>query len=201
MSQLAPGTRLPWDWHDGVIPVNAWVDEAAWVETTYSFLRMRSTQPEAVRIGRGTGAYQGTMFDLGPASRVTIGDFSTVVGVWFISDAGIEVGDHCLLSWNVVLMDTYRVPRDAVARRELLRRVAGSPDRLLPASADARPIRIGANVWIGFDSCVLPGVTIGDGAVVGARSVVTTDVAPYTVVAGNPARAIRSLETTGSDRG
>jgi acetyltransferase-like isoleucine patch superfamily enzyme len=57
----------------------------------------------------------------------------------------------------------------------------------------ARPIHIGRAAWIGFDSCVLPGVTIGEGAVVGARSVVTSDVEPFTIVAGNPARVIRRL--------
>ena len=53
--------------------------------------------------------------------------------------------------------------------------------------------RIGRGAWIGFDCCVLPGVTIGEGAVVGARSVVGADVAPFTIVAGNPARYIRRL--------
>jgi acetyltransferase-like isoleucine patch superfamily enzyme len=61
------------------------------------------------------------------------------------------------------------------------------------SAAEARPIRIGRNVWIGFDACVLPGVTIGEGSIVGARSVVVEDVPPFTVVAGNPARFIRHL--------
>lgn len=50
---------------------------------------------------------------------------------------------------------------------------------------------IGNDVWIGMDSLILSGVTIGDGAVIGARSVVTKDVEPYGVVAGNPARFVR----------
>jgi acetyltransferase-like isoleucine patch superfamily enzyme len=54
-------------------------------------------------------------------------------------------------------------------------------------------VRIGRAAWIGFDACVLPGVTIGEGAVVGARSVVTADVEPFTIVAGNPARLVRRL--------
>jgi len=56
------------------------------------------------------------------------------------------------------------------------------------------PITIGDDVWIGGGAIVLGGVTIGDRAVVGAGSVVTRDVAPDTVVAGNPARPIRALE-------
>jgi maltose O-acetyltransferase len=52
-----------------------------------------------------------------------------------------------------------------------------------------RPVRVADWVWIGADALVLPGVTVGEGAVIGAGSVVTRDVAPYTVVAGNPATA------------
>jgi acetyltransferase-like isoleucine patch superfamily enzyme len=53
------------------------------------------------------------------------------------------------------------------------------------------------NVWIGFEACVLPGVTIGEGSIVGARAVVCEDVPPYTVVGGNPARFIRQLDPDG----
>lgn len=52
--------------------------------------------------------------------------------------------------------------------------------------------RVGHDVWIGYDALILPGVTIGDGAVVAAASVVTADVPPYAIVAGNPARVVRS---------
>ena len=51
---------------------------------------------------------------------------------------------------------------------------------------------VGNDVWIGRDATVLPGVTIGDGAIVGAHAVVTRDVAPYQVVGGNPAKPIRT---------
>ena len=57
-----------------------------------------------------------------------------------------------------------------------------------------RDIRICKNAWIGAGSTILPGVTIGENAIVGAGSVVTKDVAPNTVVAGNPARVIRTLD-------
>ncbi|MBV2363884.1 CatB-related O-acetyltransferase [Streptomonospora sp. NEAU-YY374] len=59
----------------------------------------------------------------------------------------------------------------------------------LPAKGDTV---VGNDVWIGREAAVLPGVTIGDGAVVGAYSVVTADVPPYAIVGGNPARVIRT---------
>ena len=52
-------------------------------------------------------------------------------------------------------------------------------------------IVIGNDVWIGYEAVILAGVTIGDGAVIGARAVVTKDVAPYTVVGGVPARPVK----------
>lgn len=51
---------------------------------------------------------------------------------------------------------------------------------------------IGNDVWVGREATILPGVTVGDGAVIGAHSVVTKDMPPYAVVAGNPARTIRA---------
>ena len=62
-----------------------------------------------------------------------------------------------------------------------------------PLVAWLRPIRVEEDAWLGAGVIVLPGVTIGRGAVVGAGAVVTRDVAPYTVVAGVPARLIRTL--------
>lgn len=54
---------------------------------------------------------------------------------------------------------------------------------------------IGNDVWIGYEALVMPGVTIGDGAIISSRAVVVADVAPYTIVGGNPAKAIRSRFT------
>ena len=50
---------------------------------------------------------------------------------------------------------------------------------------------VGNDVWLGYQSLIMPGVTIGDGAIIGSRSVVTKDVEPYTIVAGAPAKVVR----------
>lgn len=194
MTWLPAGSTLSWDWYAGRIPENVLVDDMAYVETTYSFLLHRSRRAEGVRIGRGASAYLGTMFDTGPKGRVCLGDFTLVHGARIICDAEIDIGDYVMLSWNVVLMDSYRVPLDPAARRMVLTRLAATSPRHLDCETTAAPIRIARNVWIGFDACVLPGVTIGEGSIVGARSVVFEDVPAYCVVAGNPARMVRRLE-------
>jgi acetyltransferase-like isoleucine patch superfamily enzyme len=194
MSVVTARRTLPWDWYDGTIPQNVSVDDSAYLETSYSFLLYRSELPEGVRIGRGSTTYLGTMFDVGPRGHVTIGDFSLIHGAWFICDSQIEVGDYALISWNVVFMDSYGVSFDPAQRRKQLATLPFDGHRRMPRGAPAKPIQIGQNVWVGFDCVVLPGVTIGQGSIVGARSVVTENVPPYTVVAGNPARVIRTIE-------
>jgi acetyltransferase-like isoleucine patch superfamily enzyme len=186
--------KLPWDWYEGTVPENVVIDETAYVETAFSFYLCRSQEPVGVSIGRGASTYLGTMFDAGPRGRIRVGDYALVHGARIICDAEVTIGDHALISWNVVLMDTYRVPFEACKRRRLLERFAGRWPRHFDADVPARPVRIGRNVWIGFDACVLPGVSVGDGAVIGARSVVASDVPPYVVIAGNPARMIRTLD-------
>jgi len=90
----------------------------------------------------------------------------------------ITIGENCLLAREVSLFDSPAHPLNPVAR------LAGEP---CPPDA-VKPITIGDNVWIGQRSIICPGVTIGDGAVVGAGAVVLSDVSPNTLVVGNPAR-------------
>ncbi len=67
----------------------------------------------------------------------------------------------------------------------------GAPERPGAVPTAFRPIRIGNDVYVGHGAMIMPGVTVGDGAVVAANAVVTRDVPPYGIVAGNPARLIR----------
>lgn len=96
----------------------------------------------------------------------------------FVIGKRITIGENCLISNDVIVFDAPGHPTSAPLRRQ------GAP-----ASPGAvKPVTIGDNVWIGQRGIVYPGVTIGEGAVVSAGSVVMTDVAPHTMVAGNPAR-------------
>jgi maltose O-acetyltransferase len=96
----------------------------------------------------------------------------------FLDCAPIDIGDDVQIGPAVQLY-TAAHPLDASVRRSGLE--------------SASPIRIGRDVWIGGGAVVLPGVTIGDRSVVGAGSVVASDVPPGTVVVGNPARIVRTM--------
>lgn len=99
-----------------------------------------------------------------------------------VLDGGkVKIGDRVLFGPNVHLYCPYH-PLDPAKRNGL-----EGPEQ-------TKPITIGNDVWLAGGVIVLPGVTIGDGCTVGAGSVVTKDVEPYTVVAGNPARVIKKLE-------
>jgi maltose O-acetyltransferase len=135
-----------------------------------------------------------------------VGD-GAVVRPPFYCDYGrnISLGRGVFLNFNCVLLDVVEIcigdltqigpgvqiltpdhPRDAGQRRAGLE--------------FGRPIRIGANVWIGGGAMIMPGVTVGDDAIIGAGSVVTRDVPAGATVAGNPARQLapRRNEPAGS---
>lgn len=191
---MALPRRLPWDWHDGLVPESAVLDDECHVESSYQFRLDRSEPPYGVRVLRGASVHGLTAFDLGPRGRLVFGEFSITNGTQFVCDEEITIGTGCMLGWNAVVMDTLRVPLDPESRAQLLQRVAGSTPRRLLGEVDTAPVRIGSNVYIGFDVMVMPGVTIGDGAVVGSRSVVWDDVEPYAMVVGNPARVVKRLQ-------
>jgi maltose O-acetyltransferase len=99
-------------------------------------------------------------------------------GAVFLDCAPVTIGDGCQIGPSVQLLAADH-PREPETRRR--------------GWESAAPISVGPNVWLGGAAIVCPGVTIGEDSVVGAGSVVTRDVPPGVVAAGNPCRVIRSL--------
>jgi acetyltransferase-like isoleucine patch superfamily enzyme len=79
-------------------------------------------------------------------------------------------------------------------RREYLEAVIRHPHRALGPMSTPRQVVLEDNVWVGFDSVILPGVTIGRGSIIGSKTIVEEDVPAYSIVVGNPARLVRRLE-------
>src|SRR6266567_1967507 len=190
---MIPGRKLRGDWYPGVIPKNVRIDPTAYIGSTYCFGRFRSEHRVGASIGKAA-MLDASVLDVGPVGKVIIEEYAMVTQAYIICDSEITIGAYSLIAWNAVLMDHYRTRADfyhpgtndaavAIAR-------CGMGDE---PSAAARPIRLGRNAWIGFEACVLPGVKIGEGSIVAARSVVVHDVPPFVIVAGNPARIVREL--------
>ncbi len=105
----------------------------------------------------------------------------------------IKVGNNVLIAHNVNIFDNDTHPVDAMERREHAQNMIWGCGELKDyASLRRAPITIDDDSWIGCNSTILKGVTIGKGAIVAAGSVVTHDVKPWNTVAGNPARIISS---------
>lgn len=126
--------------------------------------------------------------------------YSTIATTELVVGPGgeLEIGDHGFINYGCSISASLRVtigPRCRIGTHVLM--MDNDFHRLEPARRDERPesapITVGENVWIGGRSIVLNGVTIGDDSVIGAGSVVSSDVPPSTVVAGVPARVIRTL--------
>lgn len=112
----------------------------------------------------------------------------------------IAAGDNLFMNFGCVILDVAPVTlgRNVMLAAGVHLYTATHPlDPVERASGLelAAPIVIGDDVWIGGHATICPGVTVGDAAVIGAGAVVTRDVPPRTIVAGNPAKPIRSIET------
>lgn len=110
----------------------------------------------------------------------------------------IEVGDNFFANYNLTILDVAQVTIGCNAQiaPNVSIYTAGHP--VHPDSRNSGyeygiPVTIGDNVWIGGNTVILPGVTIGDCAVIGAGSVVTKDIPAWSIAAGNPCRVIRAI--------
>jgi acetyltransferase-like isoleucine patch superfamily enzyme len=110
---------------------------------------------------------------LGAGATVHLGSNSYIAGSGkIIATREIHIGDDVAISWGVTVLDS-NLHEDGRIRR------------------DPGPVRVGNRVWIGHGASIMPGVTIGDDAIVAARACVTKDVAPGETVAGVPATPLR----------
>lgn len=118
-----------------------------------------------------------------PGAEIVIGEDTGMSGGSICAAGSIRIGAGCLIGANVTLADS-----DFHAIRPANRRYNRNPDEIAVA-----PIVIEDNVFIGADAFVLKGVTIGKNSVIGAGAVVTRDIPPNAIAAGNPAKVIKLI--------
>ncbi|WP_333636017.1 acyltransferase [Ruminococcus sp.] len=105
----------------------------------------------------------------------------------------VTIGNDVIIATNVRIFDNNNHPTSP-AQREMMSHNDFYGELWTWKYAEHKPVVIGDNVWIGEFSAILKGVTIGKGSIVASHSVVTKDVPPYVIVAGNPARVVKRLE-------
>jgi acetyltransferase-like isoleucine patch superfamily enzyme len=137
-------------------------------------------------------------------AKIKIGKRTQINGC-IICAQNVEIGDDVLIAGGVTIWDNdshslyWEYRKNDVIQCGIDYSI--NPDNWIKnkdwTHVEMNPVIIEDKAWVGFNSVILKGVTIGEGAVVGAMSVITKDVAPYTLVAGNPARFVREIAGNG----
>ena len=147
---------------------------------------LEALREDRLRIGPGTLLEPGVWITAPGAGRVHIGAGTFLnLNVMVAAEQLVEIGDHCMFANGCFITDAnhrYDDPELPVTWQGF---------------TSKGPTRIGDNVWCGANVVVTSGVTIGERCVIGAGSVVTTDLEPFTIAAGAPAKAIRRVEYPG----
>ena len=144
-----------------------------------------------IEIGRDC-LVDGILVTEAPRSMIRVGSNVSIGGQSLLAAVeSIIVEDDVLISYHCIVVDSDNHSlRYSLRKNDLHEWLAGRHDW---KKAQTRPVRICKGAWLGARVIVTKGVTVGEGAVCGMGSVVTRDVPPYTVVAGNPARIIKEL--------
>lgn len=173
-----------------------------------------------VRLGRGVRAHGPVGLLRWPGSRMEIGDGVSIISSWrratactlaaparlrtFGPQAVISIGPGCELSGTSIAVRSTSVtlgrqvllgPNCVITDADFHAPWPPESRATAPGTERDRPVQIDDYVWIGMNCQILKGVNIGRGAIIGAGSVVTRDIPPHCLAAGNPARVIRSLES------
>jgi acetyltransferase-like isoleucine patch superfamily enzyme len=151
----------------------------------------QTKKKENIRFGNNCNV--SCQITLNNKGKIEIGDYVFINFAKMRIDYHLIIGSNCLFGPNVVIWDTNNHPISVSKRHQ--QTIDFAKDFPLSRSYEANggDITIGNDVWIGMDALILGGITIGDGAIIAARSVVTSDVAPYTLVGGVPAKKISDV--------
>ncbi|EAQ40278.1 putative acetyltransferase [Dokdonia sp. MED134] len=146
----------------------------------FNFFKSNYMRAQGCEIGRDITFYPG--IKINPARNIILGNNVDLAwGVIITTTGGVEIGDRTLIGYRTLISSAnHNIPSNR--------------EHIFGSGHTAKKVTIGRDCWIGGNSVIVAGVTIGDGAVVGAGSVVTKDVKPYTVVGGVPAKFLRERD-------
>jgi acetyltransferase-like isoleucine patch superfamily enzyme len=149
---------------------------------------------DAIRIGENVHI-RGELITFAFGGEIEIGDNVFIgTGSTIRSAEKITIGSNVLISHNCNIIDTDSHEMDYLERAESFKNMILKGHSKEKGNVATCQIVIEDYAWLSYNVSVLKGVKIGKGAVIGAGSVVTRDVAPFTIVAGNPARFIKNVE-------
>jgi acetyltransferase-like isoleucine patch superfamily enzyme len=191
---------IEYDWNPAPLPDNMVMDEMAYPDTSYSYTTCFSEKPVGFHLGYASGNYGHGIFTTGVNGEIKVGKYVVLQCTRIIANLSVSIHDHCMFSWGSVITDSWlnKETLNPEIRKQMLLKTAASKNRHIEFTHPI-PVVIEENAWIGFEAIILPGVTIGRGAIVGSKSIITENVPPYAVMVGNPARIIKYLEPNDTD--
>lgn len=145
---------------------------------------------DAIAVGEQS-MIMGELLVIPHSGHISIGDWCYVgpgSKIWSMSS--VHIGDRVFISHGVQIFDNNSHSLSAGERHDRYRELRTVGRHLKQEQVTAKAVIIEDDVWLGFNVAVMKGVTVGRGAVVGACAVVVDDVAPFSVVVGNPARQV-----------
>lgn len=156
-----------------------------------AYRKIRYLKNCELSIGSGSIVEAAIVFDRSDGA-IRVGERTFIGASTLVCAERIEIGDDVLISWGCTIVDHNS---HALAWKDRAGDVASwYVGKKNWAPVERAPVHIGNKAWVGFNAIILKGVRVGEGAIVGAGSVVTRDVPAFTIVAGNPALPIRELE-------
>lgn len=172
------------------IKQNAVLNDKIIISRFSKVILINGAKKENVVFGQNT-MFKGQILISGDG-KITIGDNSSIrSNCIFYCAQEIEIGRNVILSNDIIITDTNHHPIHPIDRIRMIESGWGS-NLWSWEHAQSKKIRIEDNVWIGQYSRILKGVNIGENSIVASNSIVTRDVPPNCIVAGNPAKLIRS---------
>ncbi len=178
------------------------IDSSTRLLRGFSVQFFKSTEPKRYLDVGKNGVISASMIFESDTGYIAIGDRCYFgAGGSVISRESIKIGNDVTIAWGITLYDHDSHSADWSQRTKVVShfyKTYGGPECFEKCDwtgVKSKPIVIEDRVWLGFNVIVLKGVKIGEGAIVGAGSVVAKDVDPYTIVAGNPARFIKKIAT------
>ena len=161
--------------------------------STIAWRRIRSVKGNSLLVGDNSIVHADISFE-GVGGEVRIGNRCFIGRSHLVCYRRLLIGDDVIMSWGVTIVDHDSHSVNWQERRnDVLDWARGHKNWEHVAHAQ---VVVKDKAWIGFNVSILKGVVIGEGAVVGACSVVTRDVPPYALAVGNPAKVVRSLTSS-----
>ena len=158
----------------------------------YSLCRNTTGSKESIRIGDNC-RIRCQLIALG-SGKISIGNNTYIGGPSKVgATESITIGNDVIISGDVHIFDNNNHPTAPEARLAMTQSADSEGPLWSWIESESKPVVIEDNVWIGERCTVLKGVKIGRGSIVACNSVVTNDVPPYTIVAGNPAKVVKNL--------